>query len=160
MNLRGIANSITKSINSNVTATIYRNVGADKKPGGVRVPTYGKFPIRVQVQSLSFSDLQQLDGLNIQGTRRAIYLDGAAFSLVRVAQKGGDLLIFDKGLLPEGTTWLIVHVLEQWQDGKAGAAWAKVAITLQDEMLDFNVLESTPSLDFSQPDNSQNLPGI
>lgn len=159
MNLRGLVNSITRVVNANVTATILRNIGADRKPGGVRIPTYGKFPIRVQVQSLSYSDLQQLEGLNIQGTRRAVYLDGAAFSVVRVAQKGGDLLIFERGLLPEGTTWLIVHVLEQWQDGKAGAAWGKVAITLQDEMQGFD-LESTPSLDFSQPANSQNLPGI
>lgn len=158
MNLRGLVNTVTRAINANVTATILRNVGAAKKPGGVRIPTYGKFPIRVQVQSLSYSDLQQLDGLNIQGTRRAVYLDGAAFSIVRVQQKGGDILIFERGLLPEGTTWLIVHVLEQWQDGLSGAAWGKVAITLQDEMkVD---LASTPSLDFSKPDNSQNLPGI
>jgi hypothetical protein len=158
MNLRGLVNTITRAVNANVTATILRNAGADSKPGGIRIPRYGKFPITVQVQALSYSDLQQLEGLNIQGTRRAVYLDGAAFSLVRVAQKGGDLLIFERGLLPEGTTWLVVHVLEQWQDGRSGAAWAKVAITLQDESkVD---LASTPSLDFSSPDNSQNLPGI
>lgn len=156
--LRAIANSITKAINQNVGAVLLRSIGNAKKPGGVRVPQYGQTALEVQVQALSYSDLQQLDGLNIQGTRRAIYLDGFAAGVIRVAKQGGDLLIFERGLLPEGTTWLAVHVLEQWQDGFAGAAWAKIAITLQDEsQID---LESTPSLDFSNPANSQNHPGI
>lgn len=158
MNLRKIANSITRSINPNVGAVLLRSIGAAKKPGGVRVPQYGQTPIQVQVQALSFGDLAQLDGLNIQGVRRKIYLDGFAAGVIRVARQGGDVLIFERGLLPEGTTWLAVHVLEQWQDGFAGAAWCTVAITLQDEtQID---LASTPSLDFSNPDNSQNLPGI
>lgn len=158
VNLRAYVNTVTKALNPNVTATLLRNIGSLKKGAGVRVPQYGKGLVEVQVQSLSFSDLQLLDGLNIQGTRKAVYLNGAMFSIVRVDQKGGDILIFERGLMPEGTTWLAVHVLEQWQDGQAGAAWAKVAITLQDEsQVD---LEATPSLDFSNPDNSQSLPGI
>lgn len=157
-NLRALVNSITRSVNANVTATLLRSMGSVKKAGGVRVPQFAKAPIQVQVQALSYGDLQQLEGLNIQGSRRAVYLNGAVFSIVRVDQKGGDIFIFERGLLPEGTTWLAVHVLEQWQDGRAGASWAKVAITLQDESkVD---LESTPSLDFSQPDNSQYIPGI
>lgn len=158
VNLRAIVNQVTRAINPNVTVTLLRNLGSLKKGAGVRVPQYGKGLVEVQVQSLSFSDLQLLDGLNIQGTRKAVYLDGAVFGVVRVDQKGGDLLVFERGLMPEGTTWLAVHVLEQWQDGKAGASWAKVAITLQDEtQID---IEATPSLDFSNPDNSQSLPGI
>lgn len=158
INLRAIVNQVTRSINPNVTAILLRNLGSAKKAGGVRIPQYGKSPIELQVQALSFSDLQLLDGLNIQGTRKAVYLTGAMFSVVRVDQKGGDLLIFENQLMPEGTTWLCAHVLEQWQDGQSGASWAKVAITLQDQSkVD---LASTPSLDFSDPDNSQNLPPI
>lgn len=158
MSIRGIANSITRAINPNVGAVLLRSIGTLKKPGGIRVPQYGQTPIKVQIQALSFGDLAQLDGLNIQGVRRAVYLDGFAAGVIRVAKQGGDLLIFKRGLLPEGTTWLAVHALEQWQAGFAGASWCKLAITLQDEtQID---LDQTPSLDFSNPDNSQNLPGI
>jgi hypothetical protein len=126
MNLRGIANSNTKAINPNVTCTRRRSTGSVMKPGGVRVPTYSDSTLTVQAQALSFGDLAQLDGLNIQGTRRAIYTDGVVSGLIRVAKQGGDILVFPTGTFPEGDTWLCVHVLEQW------TPWCKVAITLQD----------------------------
>ena len=76
--------------------------------------------VPAQVQSLTFRDLQQIEGLNLQGTRRAIYFYGAIEGLVRPTGQGGDLVV-----LPDGQTWLVAIVLEHWPD------WCKVAATLQ-----------------------------
>ena len=128
VNLRGIANSATSAINPNVRATVLRSAGSTTLPNGARVPKYKTSQAIVQVQALSFSDLTQADGLNIQGVRRAVYVNGAVAGLIRIKQKGGDVLVFDQGTLIEGTTWLCVHVLEQWPQ------WCKFIITLQDEI--------------------------
>lgn len=128
MNLRGIANSVTRAVNPNVQGTVKRSDGYDTKANGVRVPKYTDQPVTVQAQALSYGDLRQLEGLNIQGVKRAIYVNGAVAGLIRVGQKGGDIIVFPAGTFYEGTTWLCVHVLEQWPD------WCKFAITLQDEL--------------------------
>jgi len=126
VNLRAIANAYVQPINPDVVSQVRRSSGYTTLPSGKRVPTYETLaPIKVQAQALSFGDLAQLDGLNIQGTRRALYFDGHLFGLVRVQRKGGDVLIFPTGTFPEGDEWLCVHVLEQW------SSWGKVAITLQ-----------------------------
>lgn len=131
-NLRGLANVSTRVVNKNVVAELRKNIGYDTSSTGKRTPKFRRIPIEVQVQALEFSDLQQLDGLNIQGVRRAIYTNSQVASVIRVRQKGGDLLVFAAGVLPEGTTWLAVHVLERWPD------WCKIAITLQEDELDIN----------------------
>lgn len=127
MNLHGIALPIIGAINPPVGALVKRSTGYTTNPDGSREPTYTTFPITAQVQALSYQDLQHLDGLNIQGVRRAIYLTGNVMAVVRVAQRGGDLIEFPPGLLPEGNTWLAAYVLETWAD------WVKVAITLQNQ---------------------------
>lgn len=129
MNLRGIANSVTRAVNANVSAELWQSSGYTTADDGKRTPTFRKRSITTQVQALSYDDLRQLDGLNIQGVRRAIYADSQIASVIRVRQKGGDLIVFQKNTLPEGTTWLAVHVLERWPD------WCKIAITLQDDEL-------------------------
>lgn len=73
-----------------------------------------------QVQSLTFKDLTQLSSLNIQGAQRAIYINGHLNGLVREIDKGGDMI-----QLPDGTWWLVNHVLEHWNN------WCKVAVTQQ-----------------------------
>lgn len=124
-NLRALANSRTTTVNPNTIATLRRSSGSTIRPGGVRVPEYSESQVSVQVQALSFGDLQQIDGLNIQGVRRALYVNGAVAGVIRAAEKGGDLIVFPPGTLPEGDTWLIVHVLEPWSQ------WSKFVITLQ-----------------------------
>lgn len=74
-----------------------------------------------QIQSLTYRDLQQIEGLNLQGTRRAIYFPGSVDGVVRFNHKGGDLLTF-----LDRTMWLTAMVLEHW------GPWCKVAATLQD----------------------------
>ena len=132
VNLRGIANSVTRVVNPNVSANLLKSTGATTSASGKRTPTYNASTIVVQAQALSYSDLQQLDGLNIQGVRRAIYANAQIMSIVRVQQQGGDLLVFPDGTFPEGTTWLAAHVLERWPD------WCKIAITLQEDQLSFS----------------------
>lgn len=135
MNLHGIVAGAISAVNPMIRATIKRSTGSKVNAAGVRVPQYsypcGDYSM-LQVQSLTFGDIQQLDGLNIQGTRRAIYAYGAISGIIRVGEKGGDLVVFDPGALAEGDVWLCAHVLEQWNDGARDSAWCKIAITLQD----------------------------
>jgi hypothetical protein len=91
-----------------------------------RAQTVGSVPIATaltlpaQIQALSFRDLAQLEGINLNGERRAVYFNGAVAGVMRWSKKGGDLLIF-----PDGSLWLTALVLEQWPN------WCKVACTRQ-----------------------------
>lgn len=125
MNLHAIVSGAIGAINPFVAATVRRSTGYTTDPDGSRVPTYSTFPISVQVQALTYTDITLLDSLNIQGVRRAIYLSGEVEGIVRVDREGGDLIVFPAGTLPEGNTWLAAVVLEAWPD------WRKIAITLQ-----------------------------
>lgn len=80
--------------------------------------------VPAQVQPLTWKDLQQLDGLNLAGERRKIYLYGATDSVVRVQRKGGDLITIADGGVHAGV-WLVAQSLEQFPD------WCSVAATLQ-----------------------------
>lgn len=126
MNLHGIVSGAIGTVNPFVTVSVNRSSGYTTSPDGTRVPTYTTITgVSVQVQSLTFADLRQLDSLNIQGTKRAIYVGQQIQGIVRASQEGGDVLTFPNGTLPEGNTWLAVQVLENWAD------WQKIAITLQ-----------------------------
>lgn len=131
MNLRATANSVTRVINPNYPATLFISTGNTVGPDFKQVPTYDTIPIIAQVQPLSSKDLRQLDALNIQGADKSIYLNGAALGVNRIKQRGGDIIVFQEGALPEGNTYLILANLEQWQ----GATWAHVAVVLQDDDL-------------------------
>lgn len=122
MDLRGIANSATVAINPNETVTVLRSTGFTVGAGARQVPTYAA-PVEgpAQIQALDADDIKQLDGLNIQGTIRAIYLRGVLAGVVRPNQTGGDLVKRNDG----AETWLVVQVLESWPD------WTKAAIVLQ-----------------------------
>ena len=122
MNLHGIAVGYVAAINPMITAMLTANAGSTTAPDGSRVPAYADpVPVQCQVQSLTYNDLQQLDGLNIQGVKRAIYLPGQWDGVIRADQRGGDTLT-----MPNGDTYLVVLVLEQWPD------WCKLAVVLQD----------------------------
>lgn len=73
-----------------------------------------------QVQALQYRDIQMLEGLNIQGVERAIYVSGRVDGVIRPDNKGGDLII-----MPDGTVWLVSLVLEYWP------TWCKFAVTRQ-----------------------------
>ena len=122
MDLRGIANGVTSTVNPNETVTVLRSTGYTIGAGAKQVPSYAA-PVDGpgQIQALDADDIKQLDGLNIQGTIRAIYLRGTLAGVVRPNQTGGDLVKRKN----DSETWLVVKVLESWPD------WTKAAICLQ-----------------------------
>lgn len=129
MNLRAVANSVTRVINPNVAAVLKVSTGFTIVDH-MQVPQYDDEPVVAQVQPLTTGDVRQMDALNIQGAEKAIFLNGAALAIVRVKQLGGDLVVFPDGTLPEGNTWKILANLEQW----GGRTWCKVAVVLQDDL--------------------------
>ena len=121
MNLHAIVSGAIGTVNPFAPFDVKVSTGYTNNPDATRTPLYTTVSgVMGQVQSLTFRDLQQLEGLNLQGIRRAIYLDGRIDGLVRPAKKGGDLII---GC--DGSVWLVAMVLEYWPD------WCKVAVTLQ-----------------------------
>ena len=120
MDLRGLANAVSNTVNPNKIVTVLRSTGFTVGVGRKQVPTYAT-PVTgpAQIQALDANDIKQLDGLNIQGTIRAIYLHGSLAGVVRPDGIGGDLVQID------GQNWLVVKVLEGWSD------WTKAAIVLQ-----------------------------
>ena len=120
MDLRGIANGVSSTVNPNKTVTVRRSTGYTIGAGRKQVPGYAA-PVTgpAQIQALDANDIKQLDGLNIQGTVRAIYLRGVLAGIVRPDGTGGDLVEIG------AETWLVVKVLEGWP------TWTKAAIVLQ-----------------------------
>jgi hypothetical protein len=125
MNLRGYANGATRAINPNIEATVRVSAGSSTNPDGSRVPKFDEIPFTAQVQALQYNDMVHLDGQNIQGVRRAIYLNGEIDGINRINKKGGDIVTIAQGA--SAGSWLVALVLEQWAD------WCKVAVTLQAE---------------------------
>lgn len=119
MNLRGIANRATSTINPNVPGVFQVNTGFTTLPGGKRVPSYNSVDVIVQLQELSSTDLRQVDSVNIQGILRSAYLNGNFNGVNRPEQKGGDILMIGE------EKWLVVKVPELWPD------WIKVIICRQ-----------------------------
>lgn len=119
MNLRGIANSATRTINPNVPGIFRIYTGRETLPSGKPSITYGDVDVDVQFQELSSTDLRQVDAMNIQGILRVAYLNGNFNGVNRPEQKGGDILIVNE------QQWLVVKVAELWPD------WCKVIVNLQ-----------------------------
>lgn len=127
MNLAGIVRGPISGVNPQIIAMWQPAAGGyDTLPDGTQVPIYkGAIQLCLQVQALSSTELQKLDGMNIQGIRRAVYIESQVAGVIRADQKGGDLLTFPE--MPDGPqrTWLCATVLETWPD------WVKVAVVLQ-----------------------------
>lgn len=121
MNLHSIVRSAISSVNPDISVQVTFSTGYTTTPAGKRAPSYSSpVAMTAQVQALTSTDLRKLDGLNIQGSMRTIYLSGSLTGVSRLQQKGGDLVT-----LPDGTIYLTTMVIEQWPD------WVKVAVTQQ-----------------------------
>jgi hypothetical protein len=101
--------------------SIRRSTGYTTAADGARSPTFTVLSGLAQVQDLSQDELRLLSdaGINIQGNRRNIYINGDWSGIVRADQTGGDVFLFD------GAEWLVTMVAEQWPD------WCKVIVTMQ-----------------------------
>ncbi len=121
MDLRGIANQSTDTVNPNISVTVLASTGYTIGAGLKQVPAYADTVTGfAQVQALTAADLRHLDGLNIQNATKSIILRGELNAVVRTNSQGGDIVQFG------GQTWLTVAVLEQWP------LWTRAAIQLQD----------------------------
>ena len=127
MNLHQIVSSVINVVNPNQPATLQISTGPTTNADGTITPTYAApIVVTAQVQELSIRDLQHLDGLNIQGSSRSIYFMGEVDAIIRVSQKGGDLIT-----TYDGNTWLTTSVLERWDDYGNSIGWCKCSVTLQ-----------------------------
>lgn len=123
MNLHAVVSGAISAVLPPVNLVVQVSTGSVTNPDGSRTPSYAPSQtVSGFVQALQYNDIIQLDALNIQGERRKIYINGQINGLVRVANKGGDLITDDFGNI-----WLVAVVLEDWPD------WCSVAVTLQDQ---------------------------
>jgi len=124
MNLHNIVGPCVAAINPWVIATIQASTGYATSDDGSRVPSYAApVSVQIQAQALQYNDIAQIDSLNIQGERRAMYINGNWEGVARPDSKGGDLIA-----LPDGSIWLVALVLENWASSDG---WVKVAVTRQ-----------------------------
>jgi hypothetical protein len=124
VNLHSIVAGAIAAVNPRVTGQYQQSTGTRTLVSGKRVPDYlAATPITVQLQALTYKDLVQVDGLNLNGQAHAMYVSGDIEAVVRQDNKGGDIIT-----LPDGSIWLVVHVLENWQ---LTSGWAKVAVVRQ-----------------------------
>ena len=122
MNLQAIVRNYTAVVSPPTIGTLYVSSGSTKAADYTRSPTFTVHDdVSFDVQAMSGRDLRQIEGLNLNGTLRAVYIQGNIEGVDRNAGKGGDILYF------AGAYWLVVQVLEPW----ANNGWTKVAVILQ-----------------------------
>ncbi|MDE2426354.1 MAG: hypothetical protein KGO96_10665 [Elusimicrobia bacterium] len=97
--------------------------------------------VRAQFQAMQYRDIMQVQGLNLQGTRRAVYLSGDVEGLLRASSRGGDLIT-----RRDGTCWLVAMVLEVYSENGSNARWVKVAVTQQNQVSNDGMPPSPPPL--------------
>lgn len=120
MNLRSVANSMTRTINPNIEAIGRRFKGTTMGVGRTPIPEYyDDETVSIQLQPLNPGDIKHVDGLNLQGLIKSVHINGSYYGVNREMQKGGDLFIID------GKTWLLVEPMELWSD------WSRCLVSLQ-----------------------------
>ena len=126
-NVRALANKYIQVTNPNQKINWIQSNGYVTDDAGKRIPKTITLTVDAQVQALSATDLKHIDGLNITGVMRSVYMYGNAAGVVRADQIGGDILVFPE--VPGGCNknWLINQVIETWSD------WCHVIVTLQVE---------------------------
>jgi hypothetical protein len=121
VNLNAVAGNIVSAVNPWEPVIVRRSAGYSTAADGSRTPLYETaYKMRAQVQPLTYTEIQHLDGLNIQGRRRAAYVTGHWDGLQRDLMLGGDLITFY-----DTSVWLVVLVAEGWPE------WCRVVLTLQ-----------------------------
>jgi hypothetical protein len=124
MNLHAIAGPIVAAINPPISGQYKKSSGYTTDDDGSQVPVYADpIDITVQKQPLSSRDLMQLDGLNLNGEKCAMYVTGNIGAVSRPDARGGDLIT-----LSDGSVWLVAQELENWY---LSSGWVKVAATRQ-----------------------------
>ena len=124
MNLHSIVGPVVAAINPWVIGAYQRSLGSVQQTDYSRKPSYAKaVNVQIQMQALSFRDLTQIQGLNQNGEKRAMYISARWEGVSRPESRGGDIVT-----LPCGTVWLVAQVLENWHQTDG---WCKVAVVRQ-----------------------------
>ena len=128
MNLNALAGGVVAAVNPTILCEWQASTGYNLQPDLTRTPNYAPaVSVPLQVQALTYTDLMKLGGLNLEGTRRAVYFNGNMEGIDRSQIKGGDLVTMPPTKnFPGPTVWLIAQVLEHWDEG-----FTKCAMTLQ-----------------------------
>ena len=114
------------AVNPWLIASWQRSTGSITQADGTRTPTFASGgAVQVQCQALTFQDLNMLDGLNINGVKQALYVNGNIQGVSRPEIKGGDMFT-----LSDGSVWLVALVIENWN--RTGG-WTKCAVVLQND---------------------------
>lgn len=122
MNLRAMANTLTSRVNPNRSITWRRGGTWTQDPDTLaRVPSYTDVTLTGQIQPLTSDDMALIQGLNVQGYHRAIYLNAQSAGVVRGKLKPLDLFIWG------GQTWRVLTTPEAWDE----SGWSRVFVTLQ-----------------------------
>jgi len=123
VNLHGIVAAAVSAVNPMLQVTLQRSTGYTKNADYTRVPTTATSTLQGQVQALTARELEQVSGLNIQGQKQAIYVNGELKGASRPDGTGGDILT-----LPDGSIWIVAVVLEDWS---RSSGWSKAGIVRQ-----------------------------
>lgn len=126
MNLHGIVRGAITTVNPDIPATLLCSTGYTTDSSGERTPTFDTFTGDIQVQACSGKDIERTNFLNIQGVLRTVYDYGNWTGIVRVDEKGGDILQFPQVPGAAIQTWKVVIVKETWPD------WCSFIVQLQD----------------------------
>lgn len=124
MNLHGIAVGVIQAVNPQVSSVIKVSTGDTRLPTGKLMPSYRTVVgVPVQVQPMTKDDLHQVEGLNLNGTKKSIYINGRVDGIVRVERKGGDLITplgtLFSGYIAAGVLTVTSAMLGQITEGMA-----------------------------------------
>jgi hypothetical protein len=123
MNLHNIAAGYVSSVNNWITGSYRQSIGCITV-NFVQTPAYAApSPVQIQKQALTYLDLKMVSGLNINGEICAMYCNGLIEGVSRPEDRGGDLIT-----LLDGSIWLVVRVLENWN---TPSGWTKFAVVRQ-----------------------------
>lgn len=125
INLRGIANSITTSINPNTHAVHRSNQGTKTIEGGKREAIFVETSITIQLQSLETADLEHLNLINQQGQCIYAYINSHVSAIRRTLGKGSDQLTFKAYGEDQTSIWNVQRVIESYP------TWVKVLLWRQ-----------------------------
>lgn len=110
MNLHQIASGLIGTVNPFINVTLKIFLRETEDAYGKVTPEYDESILSAQLQPLSWKDLQHLDGMNITGVQKKLYINGNFSAVNRITGSGGDFVLIGE------EKWMIPTVLELWPD--------------------------------------------
>ena len=122
MDVFNLSNSAISTVYDNTIVSIYRSIGFTIGGGQKQIPLYdAAVDYYAQLQYAEQSELEHIDGLNIQGLYKKLLVGSTISGSVRPRIAGGDLVVINN------EKWLVVTIEEAW------VGWSKAIIVLQND---------------------------